>query len=99
MIDPERKRVTPDGWKNEFERPVYFVELRNGYRCGWCQVEGSRLTLIPHPMSNAPIQSFNLTTEAEILGQVVGVAMRLVPPSTSSQEPGPKLPTPTEIGR
>ncbi len=99
MIDPERKRVAQDGWKNEFERPVYFVELRDGYRCAWCQVEGSRLTLIPHPVSNMPVQSFNLTTEAEILGQVVGVAMRLVPPSMSSQGPGSKLPGPSGIVR
>jgi transcriptional regulator with XRE-family HTH domain len=99
MIDPERKRVAQDGWKNEFERPVYFIELRDGYRCAWCQVEGSRLTLIPHPISNMPVQSFSLATEAEILGQVVGVAMRLVPPSTSSQGPVPKLPGPSEIVR
>ena len=99
MIDPERKRVAQDGWKNEYDRPVYFVELRNGYRCAWCQVEGSRLMLIPHPVSNVPVQSLNLATEAEVLGQVVGVAMRLVPPSTSSQEPAPKLPRPTEIVR
>ena len=99
MIDPERRRVAQDGWKNEFERPVYFVELRNGYRCAWCQVEGSRLSLIPHPISNVPVQSFNLATEAEVLGQVVGVAMRLVPPSMSTQGPGSKLPGPTEIVR
>ena len=99
MIDPERKRVVQDGWRNEFERPVYFVELRNGYRCGWCQVEGSRLILIPHPVSNAPVQSFNLTSEAEVLGQVVGVAMRLVPPSMSSQGRESRLPEPSEIAR
>ena len=99
MIDPERRRVVQDGWRNEFERPIYFVELRNGYRCAWCQVEGSRLVLIPHPVSNAPVQSFNLTTEAEVLGQVVGVAMRLVPPNTSTQERGSKLPGPSEIVR
>lgn len=99
MIDPERKRVVQDGWKNEFERPLYFIELRNGYRCAWCQVEGSRLILIPHPISNVPIQSFSLTTEAEILGQVVGVATRLVPPGMSSPGLGSKLPAPTEIAR
>ena len=99
MIDPERKRVVQDGWRNEFERPVYFVELRTGYRCGWCQIEGSRLILIPHPVSNAPVQSFSLTTEAEVLGQVVGVAMRLAPPSMSSQAPGSKPPAPSEIAR
>jgi transcriptional regulator with XRE-family HTH domain len=99
MIDPDRKRVAHDGWRNEFDRPIYFVELRDGYRCGWCQVEGSRLILIPHPVSNVPVQSFNLTTEAEVLGQVVGVAMRLVPPSMSSPGLGSKLPGPSEIAR
>jgi len=99
MIDPERRRVAQDGWKNEFDRPIYFVELRDGYRCGWCQVDGSRLTLIPHPISNVPIQSFSLASEAEVLGQVVGVATRLVPPNTSTQGPGSKLPAPTEIVR
>ena len=99
MIDPERKRVVHDGWKNEFDRPVYFVELRNGYRCAWCQIQGSRLSLIPHPVSNVPVQSFNLTTEAEVLGQVVGVAMRLVPPNTSSPAPGSRLPAPNETAK
>ena len=99
MIDPERRRVTQDPWRNEFERPIYFIELRDGYRCAWCQVEGSRLSLIPHPVSNAPVQSLNLATEAEILGQVVGVAMRLVPPNTSTQELGLKLPMPSEIAK
>jgi transcriptional regulator with XRE-family HTH domain len=99
MIDPERRRVTQDPWRNEFERPIYFVELRDGYRCAWCQVEGSRLSLIPHPVSNAPVQSLNLATEAEILGQVVGVAMRLVPPNTSSPELGSKPPAPSEIAK
>ena len=99
MIDPERRRVTQEPWRNEFERPIYFIELRDGYRCAWCQVEGSRLSLIPHPVSNAPVQTLNLATEAEILGQVVGVAMRLVPPSMSSQELGSGPPGPNEIAK
>ena len=94
MIDPERRRVAKDGWQNENDRPIYFIELRDGYRCGWCQVDGARLLLIPHPDSKVPAQTFSLSTEAEVLGQVVGVAMRLVPPSRPSPEPGPKLPAP-----
>jgi hypothetical protein len=99
MIDPERRRVVHNGWRNEFERPVYFVELRDGYRCSWCQVDGSRLTLIPHPISSAPVQSFSLASEAEVVGQVVGVAMRLVPPSGPTSEPTPALPAPSESGK
>ena len=96
MIDPQRRRILQNGWKNEFERPVYFVELREGYRCAWCQVDGSRLTLIPHPISSAPVQSFSLANEAEVLGQVVGVAMRLTPPDSPTAEPAPILPGPDE---
>jgi transcriptional regulator with XRE-family HTH domain len=96
MIDPQRRRIQQNGWKNEFERPVYFLELREGYRCAWCQVDGSRLTLIPHPISSLPVQSFSLANEVDVLGQVVGVAMRLTPPSSPTSEPAPVLPGPVE---
>ena len=97
MIDPTLRRVAQDGWKNEFDRPIYFVELRQGYRCGWCQIEGSRLLLIPHPSSNAQIQSFNLPNDAEVLGQVVGAAMRLVPPNIPSLEHESRAPKQSEL--
>jgi transcriptional regulator with XRE-family HTH domain len=96
MIDPERRRIQQNGWKNEFERPIYFVELREGYRCGWCQVDGSRLTLIPHPISSLPVQSFSLASEVDVLGQVVGVAMRLAAPESATSERAAKLPGPRE---
>ena len=99
MIDPERRHVVQEGWKNEFDRPVYFIELRGGYRCAWCQIEGSRLMLIPHPNSNVPVQSFNLPNDAEVLGQVVGVAMRLVPPSIPSSELEPRVPKQSELAK
>jgi transcriptional regulator with XRE-family HTH domain len=99
MIDPERRRVQNTGWTNEFERPIYFVELRDGYRCAWCQVDGSRLILIPHPISNLPVQSFSLASEVDVLGQVVGVAMRLTPPDNATSGPSPKLPKPAESGK
>ena len=94
MIDPHRRRIQQNGWKNEFERPVYFLEFRDGYRCAWCQVDGSRLTLIPHPISNLPVQSFSLASEVDVLGQVVGVAMRLTPPNGPTPERAPGLPEP-----
>lgn len=86
MVDPHRRAVQRNGWKNEFDRPIYFVELRDGYRCAWCQIEGNRLMLIPHPVSNAPIETFSLASEAELVGQVVGAAMRFVPADTASAE-------------
>jgi transcriptional regulator with XRE-family HTH domain len=86
MVDPQRRAVLRSGWKSENERPIYFVELRDGYRCAWCQIEGNRLMLIPHPVSNAPVETFSLASEAEVVGQIVGVAMRFVPAETASAE-------------
>ena len=87
MVDTERRRIGREPWKDEFERPIYFIELRDAYRCAWCQVEGSRLLLISHPHSGVPVATLNLGRDADIVGQVVGVAMRLVPASNANQEP------------
>jgi transcriptional regulator with XRE-family HTH domain len=94
MIDSERRNVAKDGWTTEFDRPIYFIEMRDGYRCAWCQVEGNRLMLIPHPIGGMPVQTFSLASEAEVVGQVVGTAMRLVLPETSSPAPEAKSPVP-----
>lgn len=79
MIDGNKRRVVHTGWRNEIERPIYFIELRDGYRCAWCQMDDAMLTLIPHPMSPVPAQTYRHPAEAEVVGQVVGVAMRLTP--------------------
>jgi hypothetical protein len=79
MIDEMLRGVSSGGWNNEFERPIYLVETHDEYLCGWCRVEGSQIMIIPHPISSAPVRTFNLNTEAEVIGQVVSVAMRLVP--------------------
>ena len=94
MIDQTRRRVERQGWKSEFDRPVYFVELHDGYRCAWCQLDRSRLTLLPHPMSPVVAESFSCPDEAEVVGQVVGVAMRLVPPTQQDRANTPKLSAP-----
>jgi hypothetical protein len=82
MIDGKRRRVTSEGWQDEFARPIYFVELRDAYRCAWCQLESGKLTLIPHPLSPVRAKTFNYPDDAEILGQVVGIVMRLAPPES-----------------
>ena len=79
MIDESRRNVASGGWNNEFERPIYLVETHDAYFCGWCRVDGTEITIIPHPISLAPIRTFNLASEAEVIGQVVSVAVRLVP--------------------
>jgi transcriptional regulator with XRE-family HTH domain len=79
LVDPKLHHVQNSGWNNEYERPVYFVELREGFRCCWCRCEAGRLMLVPHPLSSCAPEVYKFPEEAEVLGQVVGVAMRLGP--------------------
>lgn len=77
QVDPKKQQIENSGWKNEYERPIYFVDVRDGYRCAWCLRDGDRLILQPHPLSSSPPQSLRCPEEAQLIGQVVGVAMRL----------------------
>jgi transcriptional regulator with XRE-family HTH domain len=79
LVDPKLQQVQNFGWNNEYERPVYFVELREGFRCCWCRCEAGRLMLVPHPLSSCAPEVYMFPDEAEVIGQVVGVAMRLGP--------------------
>ena len=56
---------------------VEIVEHRGGYRCGWCTQNKGLLVLESHPLSQVPVEIFRYPAEAEVVGQVVGVAMRL----------------------
>lgn len=77
-IDPEVKKPRHGIARSEFERPVYFVDLRNEYACSWCEMVEEKLVLTPHPLSPVKTRMFDFEREAEIIGQVTGVAMRIV---------------------
>jgi len=77
MIDEKVRRVSTDIWNNEFERPIYFLEHREGYACGWCSQDGDRLIALPHPASGCMPQTYQFPKDVDIVGQVTGVAMRL----------------------
>ena len=79
LIDESRKKIVNAEWKSEYERPVYFLEHRDGYICGWCSLKDSTLVVQPHPSSHADPAVFACPEEIEVVGQVVGVAMRLFP--------------------
>ena len=91
QIDDRQKRIQKFPWRTEFDRPIYFVELREGYACAWCDLQGGQLTLVPHPLSQCSIRQFAYPSEAEIVGRVTGVAMRLVNFSESAPGEPPKL--------
>jgi transcriptional regulator with XRE-family HTH domain len=77
LIDDTRKKIVTSGWTHESERPIYFFEHREGFECCWCSLSEDRLILQPHASSSAPSRSFRFPAEIEVLGRVVGVAMRL----------------------
>ncbi|MBI3209335.1 MAG: hypothetical protein HYZ37_10610 [Candidatus Solibacter usitatus] len=77
LIDESRNKVVEGTWVSEFERPIYFLETRDGYACGWCyQPTPGQLVLHPHPSYHGNPLTFRFPEEAEIIGQVTGVAMR-----------------------
>jgi hypothetical protein len=53
------------------------VETREGVVCCWCALNGNRILLQPHPLSHVEPKLVRHPQDAEVLGQVVGVAMRL----------------------
>jgi transcriptional regulator with XRE-family HTH domain len=78
QIDAGQRKISGEKWNTEFDRPIYFVELRNGYVCSWCQVDRGQLIVIPHPHSHQDVRRFEYPSEAEIVGRVTGVTMRIV---------------------
>jgi transcriptional regulator with XRE-family HTH domain len=77
QVDETKTRVAEGAWRSEFERPIYFVETRDGFVCCWCHVDADRIILQSHPLSPVPVRTLKHPQEAEVIGQVVGVAMRL----------------------
>ncbi|HZQ21555.1 MAG TPA: helix-turn-helix transcriptional regulator [Terriglobales bacterium] len=77
QIDESRSKVTDGYWRSEYERPIYFVETRDGHTCCWCNMRRENLILQPHPLSPVAVRVLRHPQEAEVIGQVVGVAMRL----------------------
>lgn len=92
QIDQTIRKVHPFKWRTEYDRPIYFVELRDGYACSWCELHDSQLTLIPHPLSPCGIRQFKHGNEAEIVGRVTGVAMRIVDPEEPANDGPARLP-------
>ena len=77
VIDDSKRKVANAGWTSEFDRPIYFLEHREGYVCGWCAVRDDRLTVQPHPASLCDPETYLYPSEIEVIGQVTQVAMTL----------------------
>ena len=91
QVDETRNKVGEGVWRSEFERPIYFVEMREGFTCCWCSIKRDSIVLQPHPLSPVSVRVLRYPQEAEVLGQVIGVAMRLGDWHHSDFQPMPKV--------
>ncbi|PYU69764.1 MAG: hypothetical protein DMG49_12510 [Acidobacteria bacterium] len=77
QIDDRDTRIQSRGWETNFDRPIYFLQLREGFACGWCQVDGGNLSIIPFSASRWPVRRFPFPGDVDVVGRVTGVAMSL----------------------
>ena len=80
LIDSQKRAISlRRDWTNEFKRPIYFLMTREGYVCGWCELDTASewLTLIPHPLSSVSSRRWRYRKEIENIGRVAVVALRL----------------------
>jgi transcriptional regulator with XRE-family HTH domain len=80
LLDASDRRVQETDWATEYDRPLYFVDVRDGYRCGWFHQDRERLTMHPHPLSRCAPEFWSLPQGAEVVGRVIGVVTRLNEP-------------------
>src|SRR6202167_3671741 len=90
QVDEAKNKVIEGAWRSEYERPIYFVETRNGHTCCWCSMRKDDVILQPHPLSPVQIRVLRHPQDAEIIGQVVGVAMKLTEWQAFGSSPEPK---------
>lgn len=86
QVDESRNKVEEGIWSSEYQRPIYFLETRDEFICAWCVVQKDQLIIQPHPLSPVSPRIFKYPTEADVVGQVVGIAMQL----PSWRQPGPE---------
>jgi transcriptional regulator with XRE-family HTH domain len=91
QVDEAKNKVGGGVWRSEFERPIYFVEMREGFTCCWCSIKRDSIVLQPHPLSPVSVRVLRYPQEAEVLGQVIGVAMRLGDWHSPDFQPAPKV--------
>src|ERR1700674_81440 len=77
QVDESRNKILQGMWHSEYERPIYFVETRDGYTCCWCTLKGDHIVMQPHPLSPVPVRILRHPQDVEVIGQVVGIAVSL----------------------
>lgn len=80
VVDTQRRAIAGrQDWNNEFDRPIYLLFARDGYYCGYCELDKKSewLTLVPHMLSPEPKDKrWRFKHEVEVIGTVVAMFQR-----------------------
>jgi hypothetical protein len=76
-IDSRQRTVQPVSWQGDFDRPIFFFELRDRYVCSWCELHNGQLILVPTAQSRGRARHVRYPADATILGRVTAVTMRI----------------------
>jgi len=88
FIDERERKIAASGWVGEHDRPIYFLEHRGGYSCGWASMHGEFLVLQPHPSSPCAPAIHRFPIEVEVIGRVTGTASLFTPNSQPQDRDG-----------
>jgi len=90
LVQIEEQEITPEPeYASEFDRPIWFLELRDGYICSWCEFKQDRVVCVPHPLSRCRTREFPFPREADVVGRVTAVAARLISDPSDRAVPRP----------
>lgn len=78
QIEEQKAPTEPAAYRSEFDRPIWFLQLREGYVCSWCEFRRDRIVVVPHPLSPCSLRDFAYPRDVDIVGRVTAVAARLV---------------------
>src|SRR5260370_4555389 len=97
LVDGSVRKIDDGDWTTEHDRPMYFVEVRDGYRSGWFHQQRSQLVMQPHPLSHCVPQMWRSSGTAGTLGRPIGRVARPVcaapRPSMDSPHKSPRAVT------
>ncbi len=84
QIDNRYTKIETSGWESDFDRPIYFLHLRDGYACGWCATADGFLSIVPFSPVRRSTRRFRYPDDVEVVGRVTAAHVPLVPFSRRS---------------
>jgi hypothetical protein len=79
-VDISQNRIETGPWSNKFERPIYLVETREGFTCGWCERSDNKLRIISY--GSSVVKELIYPQEAEVVGRVIAYHTPCVDPDS-----------------